>query len=114
MYPKLVQGGLLSSVDIQPLQPPYLRWYNENVHCDYHLGNKGHSTKNCTALKRRVHDLIKKGELTFEDEGIPNVNENPLLNHGGPKVNAVESDQEMQVKRNVKDVFMPMKLLHEV
>ena len=48
--------------------------------------------KNYTALKRRVQDLIKRGELTFEDEDILNVNENPLPNHrGGPKVNAVES-----------------------
>ena len=29
-------------------------------------------------------------------------------------MNAVESDQEMQVKRNVKDVRMPMKLVHDV
>ena len=29
-------------------------------------------------------------------------------------MNAVESDQEMQVKRNVKDVCMPMKLVYEV
>ena len=114
LYPKLVQGGLLSPVDIPPLQPPYLIWYNENVHNDYHWSNRGHSTKNCTVLKRRVQDFIKRGELTFEDEDIPNVNGNPLPNHGGPKVNAVESSQEMQVKRNVKDVRMSMKLVHEV
>ena len=65
------------------------------------------------ALKRRVQDLIKKGELTFEDEDTPNVNENLLSNHGGPKVNAVESSEEMQVKRNVRDVRIPMKLVHE-
>ena len=47
--------------------------------------------KSCTALKRRVQDLIKRGELTFEDEDILNVNENPLSNHGEPRVNAVES-----------------------
>ena len=29
-------------------------------------------------------------------------------------MNAVESDQKMQVKRSVKDVCMPMKLVHEV
>ena len=29
-------------------------------------------------------------------------------------MNTVENDQEIQVKRNVKDVRMPMKLLHEV
>ena len=114
LYPKLVQGGLLSSVDIQPLQPPYPRWYNENVHRDYHFGNRGHSTENYTTLKRRVQDLIKKGELTFEDEDIPDVNRNPLPNHGGPRINAVESSEEIQVKRSVKDVCMPMKLVHEV
>ena len=70
--------------------------------------------KNYTVLKRTVQDLIKRRELTFEDEDILNVNENPLPNHGGPRVNAMESSQEMQVKRNVKDVRMPMKLVHEV
>ena len=114
LYPKLVRGGILSPVDIPPLQPPYPRWYNENVHYDYHSGNRGHSTKNCTTLKRKVQDLIKKGELTFEDEDVPNVNRNPLPNHDGSKVNAVESSEKMQVKRSVKDVCMPMKLVHEV
>ena len=52
--------------------------------------------------------------MTFEDEDIPNVNRNPLSNHRGTRVNAVKSGQEMQVKRNVKDVRMPMKLVHEV
>ena len=95
LYPKLIQDGLLSLVDIPPLQPPYLRWYNENVHCDYHLGNRGHSTKNCMTLKQRVQDLIKKREFTFEDEDISDVNRNPFPNHGGRKVNAVESSEEM-------------------
>ena len=89
LYPKLVQSDLLSPVDIPQLQPPYPRWYNENVNCDYHSGNRGHSTENCMALKRKVQDLIKKGKLTFEDENILNVNRNPLPNHGGPRVNAV-------------------------
>ena len=69
--------------------------------------------KNCTALKRRVHDFIKTGELTFKDEDIPNVNENPLPNHGRPKVNAVESSQEMQVKKDIRDICIPMGLLYE-
>ena len=29
-------------------------------------------------------------------------------------MNVVESNQEMQVKRNIRDVRMPMKLVHEV
>ena len=56
----------------------------------------------------------KKGELTFKDEDIPDMNRNPFSNHGGPRVNAIESSEEMQVKRSVRDVCMPMKLVHEV
>ena len=114
LYPKLVQNGLLSPVDIPPLQPPYPRWYNENVRCDYHSGNRGHSTKNCTSLKRRVQDLINKWELTFEDEDISDVNRNLLPNHERPRINAIERSEEIQVKRSIKDVCMPMRLVHEV
>ena len=105
---------MLVPVSIPPIKPSYPRWYNENDSCDYHSGNRGHSLKDCTALKGRVSEFIKKGELTFEDEDIPNVNGNPLPNHGGSKVNAVEDSQDFQVKRDVKDVRMPMGLVHEV
>ena len=37
----------------------------------------------------------KKEELTFKDEDISNVNGNPLPNHGGSKVNAVEDGQDL-------------------
>ena len=100
-------------VSIPPIRPPYPRWYNENANCDYHSGNRGHSLKDCTVLKWRVSELIKRGDLTFEDEDIPNVNGNPLSNHREPKANAVESSQEMQVKRDVKDICMPMDLVYE-
>ena len=77
LYPKLIQGGLLVPVSIPPIRPSYLKWYNENASCDYHSGNRGHSLEDCTALKWRVNELIKRGELTFEDEDVPNVNGNP-------------------------------------
>ena len=65
-------------------------------------------------MKRRVQDLIKKRELTFKDEDILNMNRNPLPNHGGPRINAVESSEEMQVKRSVKDIRIPMELVYKV
>ena len=93
LYPKLIQNGLLEPISIPPIRPPYPRWYKKNANYDYHSGNRGHSLEDCTALKWKVSDFIKRGELTFEDEDIPNVNGNPLPNHGGPKVNAVGSSQ---------------------
>ena len=94
-------------VSIPPIRPSYPRWYNDNASCEYHSGNIGNSLEDCTALKWRVSEFIKKGELTFEDKDIPNVNGNLLPNHGGHKVNAVDDSQELQVKRDVKDVHMP-------
>ena len=52
--------------------------------------------------------------MTFEDEDIPNVNRNPLPNHRGPRINAIERSEEIQVKRSIKDVCMPMRLVYEV
>ena len=52
--------------------------------------------------------------MTFKDEDIPDVNRNPLPNHGGPRINAIESSEEIQVKRSIKDVYMPMRLVYEV
>ena len=113
LYSKLIQYGLLESVNILPIRPSYPRWYKENTSCDYHSGNRGHSLEDCTALKWRVNDFINRRELIFEDEDVPNVNENPLPNHWWPKVNVVESTQEMQVKRDVRDVCMLMVLVYE-
>ena len=113
LYLKLIQRGMLVPVSIPPIRPPYPRWYNENASCEYHSGNRGYSLEDCIALKWRVNEFIKKGELTFEDEDIPNVNGNPLPNHWGSKVNAVEDSPDLQVKRDVKDVRMPMRLVHE-
>ena len=84
------------------------KWYKENANCDYHSSNRGYSFEDCTALKWEVSEFIKREELTFEDEDIPNVNGNPLPNHRRLKVNAVESNQKMQVKKDVRDVCMPM------
>ena len=95
------------------MQPPYPRWYNENTRCDYHSGNRGHSTKDCTALKRRVHDLIKAGALAIDDEDVLDVNRNPLLDHQSPKINAVDNHPELQIEKNIKAIHMPMETVYE-
>ena len=113
LYPKLVQLDSLVPIDIPPIQPPYLRWYNKNARCDYHYGNRGHSTKDYTALKRRVHDLIKAGALVFDNEDIPDVNMNPLLDHQRPKVNVVESDLKLLVEKDARVIRMSMEMVYE-
>ena len=113
LHPKLVQCGSLVPMDIPPMQPSYPRWYNKNARCDYHYGNRGHSTKDCIALKRRVHDLIKDGALAFDDEDILDVNRNPLPNHQRPKINAIESDPELLIEKDIRVVCTPMEIVYE-
>ena len=113
LYPKLVQLDFLVPMDIPPMQPPYPRWYNENARCDYPSDNRGHSTEDYTALKRKVHNLIKAGALAFDDEDILDVNRNPLSDHQRPKVNAVESDPELLVEKDAKAVRMSMETVYE-
>ena len=69
--------------------------------------------KDCTALKRRAHDLIKAGALAFDDEDVPDVNRNPLLDHQRSKINAIGSNLELQIKKDVKAVCMPMETVYK-
>ena len=100
-------------MDIPPMQPPYPRWYNKNAHCDYHSSNRGHLTEDYTALKRKVHDLIKAGALAFDDEDVSDVNRNPLPNHQRSKINAIGSDPDLQIEKDVKVVYMPMEIMYK-
>ena len=51
--------------------------------------------------------------LTFKDEDIPNANGNLLLDHARPNINAIKSNQELQVKRDVGVVCMPIEIVHK-
>ena len=67
----LIENDLIEPVYFAPLKPPFPRWYNANVRCNYHAGYPGHPTKNCTALKYKVQDLINLGKLKFEKSNRP-------------------------------------------
>ena len=61
LFPKLVKMGHIKPIRLAPLTPPFPGWYNAHTQCDYHGGNPGHPTENCTGLKRKVRDLINDG-----------------------------------------------------
>ena len=41
------------------------------------------------------------------------MNGNPLPDHTRPKINTAESNQELQVKRDVGAICMPMEIVHK-
>jgi len=63
------------------------------------------------ALKRKVQSLIEVGWLTFQEDG-PNVKTNPLANHGGGAVNAIEASRSCTSKP-LKDVTTSKRFIYE-
>ncbi|KAJ9182858.1 hypothetical protein P3X46_006805 [Hevea brasiliensis] len=96
IYRYLVGINQIVPVPLDPIQPPYPRWYDATARCEYHGGAQGHSIDNCGALRGRVHALIRNGWLKIEGNGfLPNVTSNPLPNHNtGNGVNMIESERE--------------------
>ena len=92
-------------------QPPFPKWYDPNATCMYHGNTPGHSIEKCLALKYKVQHLIDAGWLTFQEDR-PNVKTNPLANHGGGAVNAIESDRPRKSKP-LKDVATPRRFIFE-
>ncbi|GAU52030.1 hypothetical protein TSUD_418580, partial [Trifolium subterraneum] len=56
-------------------------WYRADLSCAFHQGAPGHDTEHCFILKSEVQRLIRANVLSFKDVN-PNVQGNPLPNHG--------------------------------
>lgn len=52
LYQSLFDAHVISPFYVKPLQPPYPKWYDKNVQCDYHAGITGHSIENFPTFKR--------------------------------------------------------------
>ncbi|KAL5184639.1 hypothetical protein HKD37_17G048320 [Glycine soja] len=105
LLPSLIANHLAAVTPGKVLQAPFPKWYDPNATCKYHGGVPGHSIEKCLALKYKVQHLIDAGWLTFQEDR-PNVRTNPLANHGGGAINAVESDRPRRSKP-LKDVATP-------
>ena len=57
LLPKLIENGFIEPFYLAPLRPPFPKWYNAHIRCDYHAGNPGHSTENYSAFKYEVQSL---------------------------------------------------------
>ena len=97
------------------MEPPYPYWYDTNASCDYHYGIKGHSTKNCLALKNQVQALKNANYVNFgyDKTGGLNVISNLLPNHSGPKINRVLESFMKGKKTCIMDVMTPIRVIYE-
>jgi hypothetical protein len=64
-------------------------WYRDDLSCAFHEGALGHDIEHGYALKAEVQKLIQANILSFKDLS-PNVQTNPLPNHGASSVNMMQ------------------------
>ncbi|XWS61285.1 hypothetical protein CRYUN_Cryun07bG0113200 [Craigia yunnanensis] len=67
---KLFASHIVMPVVLKPLTPPYPKWYDSNVHYEYHAGILGHSTEDCTPFKYKVQRLVRLRALNFDEHSI--------------------------------------------
>ncbi|KAH1254214.1 hypothetical protein GmHk_04G010703 [Glycine max] len=103
LLPSLIANQMAVITPGKIYQPPFPKWYDPNATCTYHGNTPRHSIEKCLALKYKVQHLI---------DDRPNVKANPLANHGGGVVYAIESDRAHRSKP-LKDVATPRRFIFE-
>ncbi|XP_058770183.1 uncharacterized protein LOC131643835 [Vicia villosa] len=88
LLPALIKKNLVQTRVPPPVPENIPWWYKADDFCAFHQGAPGHSTERCYPLKLEVQKLVKSGMLTFKDVN-PNVQANPLPQHGAASVNMV-------------------------
>ncbi|PKI77384.1 hypothetical protein CRG98_002225, partial [Punica granatum] len=65
---------------------------DQSKQCEYHRGASGHTLDACWRLRERIQEMIDAKELVFNAVRPPNVQANPLPDHGparGPSINMI-------------------------
>ena len=74
----LIASHIIMPIVLKPLTPPYPKWYNPDVHYEYHVGIPIHSIEDCTPFKYKVQGLVRSDALNFDEHGNTMVS---LLDH---------------------------------
>ncbi|KAH1239909.1 hypothetical protein GmHk_08G024236 [Glycine max] len=110
LLPALLAKNLVQ-VRTPPRTPDVLPpWFRHDLTCAFHQGAPGHDVENCYVLKNEVQKLVRANLLSFKDQN-PNVQANPLPNHG-PAVNMIQDGDEDGVILNVQHVRTPLVPIH--
>ena len=79
------------------------RFYKPEQRCAYHSNGVGHDTEDYINLKHKIQDLIDR-EVVSLQPAAPNVNTNPLPNHGVGNINMIETDEDEREAKRITPV----------
>ncbi|XP_049405306.1 uncharacterized protein LOC125868788 [Solanum stenotomum] len=97
LFERLKSAGLIQTIDPNNINVNS-KLYRSDLHCAYHSGGAGHITENYINLKHKIQDLIDQKVVTLQT-ATPNVDSNPMPNHGGVTINMVEVEEDLNVKK---------------
>ncbi|XP_015081465.1 uncharacterized protein LOC107025133 [Solanum pennellii] len=92
LFERLATAGYIHPVGPKPVDVNS-KFYKPDQRCAYHSNSVGQETEDCINLKHKIQDLIDQ-EVVSLQSAVPNVNTNPLPNHGGGNVNIIETDED--------------------
>ncbi|XP_027772414.1 uncharacterized protein LOC114076918 [Solanum pennellii] len=102
LFERLAAAGYIHPVGPKPVDVNS-RFYRPEQRCAYHSNSVGHDTEDCINLKHKIQDLIDQ-EVVSLQPAAPNVNTNPLPNHGGGNTNMIETDEDEREAKRITPV----------
>jgi len=107
ILPWLLSRDLVQTREPPPVPEKLPVWYRPDQTCAFHQGGRGHNIENCYGLKNAVQRLID-GKRIFFTDSAPNVQTNPLPNHGVAVVNMVTDVQQSHRILDVQHIRTPL------
>lgn len=111
LLPGLLKKNLVQTRAPSPVPEKLPAWYRLDQTCDFHQGGRGHNIENCYNFKYAVQKLINDKKITFTNSA-PNVQTNPLPNHGTTTVNMIEDCQKTRLILDVQHIRTPLVPIH--
>ncbi|KAK4727155.1 hypothetical protein R3W88_032072 [Solanum pinnatisectum] len=99
LFERLTAAGYNHPVEPKPVDTSS-RFYRPDQRCAYHSNSVSHDTENCINLKHKIQDLIDQKVVSLQIVA-PNINSNPLPNHGGVTINMIETDDDWYVTKAI-------------
>ncbi|KAK4706860.1 hypothetical protein R3W88_033577 [Solanum pinnatisectum] len=79
------------------------KFYRPDQRGTYHSNGVGYDIEDCINLKHKIQDLIDQKVISLQTL-VPNVNNNPLSNHGGVTINMIELDDDWCVTKAIVSI----------
>ncbi|KAE8673052.1 Detected protein of unknown function [Hibiscus syriacus] len=78
LYHQLLDIHVVSPYPVEPMKPPYPKWYDENAHCEYHGGVLGHTIENRYTFKRVIQKMRNQNWINFNNLGASKMKDTRL------------------------------------